>query len=522
MTNTVRTSLIFLAASSCLSLGCSSQAPSPASDTGGQGLSGNASGGSKPTGGSAATSSGGASSGGVTASGGFATGGNPASTGGTAASTGGAFTGGAFTGGGPTSTGGTTDSTGGTSAATGGTPVASGGTSAATGGTSAASGGTSAATGGTTTSTGGTATGGTSAATGGVPGATCGSTPLYTFDADLQGFAVGTLNPTTLAAPTLSWDSAVGNPTAGSLSLSATFTGTTQGVPVGKALSTPLDLTSRLLKVSVRVDTDPAASSSNPAGIQLFVKSGPQYIYANNGWTNLAAGGWIELVFDPTSPGYTGTADGSTFNPADIRELGVEMDTGGSGTFGAGAIHIDNFVLTTGKSPNVMPWTFDCGADGFTVAYSSATTLAPQLTWNGSIGNPSPGSLELVAAFSGTSQTVELARSLVTALDLTGATLTAKVKLESGLSTDTTNLGSTKLYVKTGSQYIYASGAPVNLTPGADWVNLSFPTATPTYTATVDGGAYDPAQVKELGVEINTGSAGTYTTATLHIDSIAK
>jgi hypothetical protein len=396
--------------------------------------------------------------------------------------------------------------------AIGGSQSAGGSAAATSGG---ASGGNPASTGGSTTSTGG-------AATGGVPGATCGSTPLYTFDTGQEGFAVGVLNPTTLAAPTLSWDSAVGNPTPGSLSLSATFTGASQGVAVNKALSTPLDLTGQLLNVSVRVDTDPAASSSNPAGVQLFVKSGPQYIYANNGWTNLAAGGWMNLVFDPSAPGYTGTADGSTFDPADIRELGIEMDTGGSGTFGAGAIHIDNFVLTSGKSPSVMPWTFDCGADGFTVAYSSATTLAPQLTWNGSIGNPGPGSLELVAAFSGTSQTLEVGRSLATALDLSGATLTAKVKLESGLSSDTTNLGSAKLYVKTGTQYIYACGASVNLTPGADWVSLSFPTGTPSYTATVDGGAYDPTQVKELGVEINTGSAGTYTTATLHIDSIAR
>jgi hypothetical protein len=128
----------------------------------------------------------------------------------------------------------------------------------------------------------------------------------------------------------------------------------------------------------------------------------------------------------------------------------------------------------------------------------------------------------LTAAFSGPSQEIGLARILAGhALDLKGKTLTAKIRLASGLSTDTANLGTAKIYVATGDQYVCGIGVPTSLTPGGDWVTLSLSGDSPNYTCSSTSGSYDASQVNELGIIIDTGTVGSYTAGTLYVDSIA-
>jgi hypothetical protein len=377
-----------------------------------------------------------------------------------------------------------------------------------------------------------TGAGGTSAADGssGAPG--CGASEIiYGFDSDDQGFAALYVAPSSLAR-SMDWDGSAGDPAPGSLSLSADFDGVDQSVMVGKTFSTSLDLTGKVLAAKVRLDQDPATgpgaltatggTPDAPAGVRLYVKTGAEYHYASGAWVNLILGDWIPLELDPRNPDYVDKGDPTIVDAADIRELGVALSTAGAGTFAAAAWHVDSFAAQTGTSRRAPPWNFDCGTDGYGVTYVSSASLAPSVTWDGIAGSPDPGSLVVAAAFSSAGQEMGLARVIGgTGIDLSGKTLTARIRLDTGLSTDAANLASARLYVVTSSQWLCGIGQAVKLSPGGDWVTLTLPVDSPNYTCTSSTGAYDATQVMELGVDINTGARGTYTAGTLHVDSIS-
>jgi hypothetical protein len=57
----------------------------------------------------------------------------------------------------------------------------------------------------------------------------------------------------------------------------------------------------------------------------------------------------------------------------------------------------------------------------------------------------------------------------------------------------------------------------VSLDPTAGWVQLSIDVNNPGQLPV----GYDPCDVREIDVSIQTGGTGTYTTAVMHIDTIA-
>jgi len=475
------------------------------------------------------------------------TGGN--GTGGTTTGTGGTHTGGT-TGTGGTHTGGTTG-TGGTagSSATGGTAgsSATGGTagSSATGGTAGSS-----ATGGTA---GSSATGGAGGvrATGGVGGATAnggaggasntdGGTQQYaafsyTFDKDTQGFGFNKFVPTdgstNLAIgdagtpPSLSWDSAVGDPNPGSLELQATFSGYRQFVQAAVTVTPTADATGRTAQAWVMLDKQDGGSAL-PVGAQLEFNSGASYNgFAGTAYTSLTPGTWTKLTLPMTAS--------SSFDPTQIIQISVQFTTesqpDGGAAFGTpvhATFHVDTITDGSGLPPAPpLNLTFNSSLQGFSLAASGFKFpdggTGPALTFDSTTGNPA-GSAKLVIPFNAYNQQLDTQINLSPTVDLTGKTIHAMVMLDSG----TWPSGYVQLHAS-GPDYSHFAGATgagaINAaTLGtAKWVDLTMDLSTVTVTG------FDVTKILQVGIQFGTGAGpdgGVFPTTgeplTFHIDSI--
>jgi hypothetical protein len=113
------------------------------------------------------------------------------------------------------------------------------------------------------------------------------------------------------------------------------------------------------------------------------------------------------------------------------------------------------------------------------------------------------------------------------AIDLTGKTVTAKIRLDSGLSCGGFS-GGAKLYVKwvSGTNWYYADSGWVNLTVSTTtFQTLTFNGSGANPTGYVDpAGTYDPTAIREVGVNVSTTGDTTAvcsnSAAVFHIDSV--
>jgi hypothetical protein len=227
------------------------------------------------------------------------------------------------------------DGTGGNSGGTGGGTGGKGG-SGGTGGKNAggtggkASAGGSAGTGG---SAGNDGSGGAGTSGSGGRGGSAGSgnmgnvplayVPVWTFDDDVQGFAVGysdpeTLGPTSMASHT----DAEGAPDDGSIEITIPFDGPGQTLELGVTPPAPLNLEGRRLAARVKLDSGFFGATDDPGGVVLYAKSGNDLTYADGGWTELVPSEWIIVELDLADPAYDDGID-----PADVGELGVAFST---------------------------------------------------------------------------------------------------------------------------------------------------------------------------------------------------
>jgi len=201
-----------------------------------------------------------------------------------------------------------------------------------------------ASSGGNTSSGGKTSTGGkTSGESGGSTGGSAGSPAVgsgWRFPSSVESWAPSYGEPGSLmSASDLSWDSATGNPENGSLELSIPFNGTDQKLDVSIGVA-GFNMTGKTLTAKVKLDSGLSSSPDNPGGAKLYVKTGPQFVYADSGWTNLD-GNWASLSLNVSSPaGYVA----GTHTPSDVREIGVEIATGSQGSYSSAVVHIDTVV----------------------------------------------------------------------------------------------------------------------------------------------------------------------------------
>ena len=128
----------------------------------------------------------------------------------------------------------------------------------------------------------------------------------------------------------------------------------------------------------------------------------------------------------------------------------------------------------------------------------------PMLSFDSGMGSPSPGCVKIVAPYFGASQFVQLeAMSFGTSntRNWTGGKLHVRIQVTQGMFT-----GGAQMYVKTGSAYVFG-GTYINFPAGTGWKELTMDLTDPMTRGT--SGTYDPAEVITLGVQLNTGMAGT-------------
>jgi hypothetical protein len=115
----------------------------------------------------------------------------------------------------------------------------------------------------------------------------------------------------------LLFDGSVGCPDPGALRASVTFTASDQQAQVAIGALPDLDLRGTILSARVEV------ISGSPGGTRMFIKSGPNDIYADaDPVYPHVGGGWTRLVMNPDAPVYMGPG----FSAMGVRELGVMVD----------------------------------------------------------------------------------------------------------------------------------------------------------------------------------------------------
>jgi hypothetical protein len=163
---------------------------------------------------------------------------------------------------------------------------------------------------------------------------------------------------------------------------------------------------------------------------------------------------------------------------------------------------VERFVLDTATVTN----TADSGTPFTSLADpSSGTNPPPTLSHDAADGNPSPGSLEIFAPFSGANQFLLAYRfdGCGTIHDWTGKTLHARIKIASGDYT-----GDALVYVATSTtcttfDFGYATYAPLAHT--SCWQELSLDLANPY----IRSAGYDPASVVTVGINFTTYAPAT-------------
>ncbi len=162
--------------------------------------------------------------------------------------------------------------------------------------------------------------------------------------------------------------------------------------------------------------------------------------------------------------------------------------------------------------------TFDKNSSGFVLnAYADMNQVdlndpakiaslmeMPTISWDGTDGSPSAGSLQIVAPYSGASQYVDLRSPDFPKTGLqnwSGGTLHVRIKVISG-----TFGGGVQMYVDTGTTYSFG-GTYTNWGKGSDWQEFTLNINSPMSFG--DQTTYDPKQVITYGMQLNTGSAGT-------------
>ena len=133
-------------------------------------------------------------------------------------------------------------------------------------------------------------------------------------------------------------------------------------------------------------------------------------------------------------------------------------------------------------------------------------------------GSPTPGSAKLEVPFAGPGEQLLFGQNYPTPLNLSGSMITAQISAESGIIGDpVTSVVQAFVVIKSTSAYTYATGPAVNLEPGAGWMTLSVNADAPPSLPQ----GHNPCDVREIDIEVRTGTAGTYRPGVLRIDTIA-
>jgi hypothetical protein len=196
--------------------------------------------------------------------------------------------------------------------------------------------------------------------------------------------------------------------------------------------------------------------------------------------------------------------------------------TGGSGP-GAGGTS-GNVMGPIVGSPLAL---FDSGLDSFMFGTydeppnlnGASSTMKGNLSFDSTMGNPNPGSIKVMAPYSGPNQYVDIQKSFGTGnpQDWAGKTLHVRIR-----ATEGTFKGGAQVYAITTGSFVFG-GRHTNFTQNSSWQEFTVDVSNPANGAGASpGSGYDPTKVVVFGVQLNTGSAGAGSTpVTFAIDSFS-
>jgi hypothetical protein len=241
----------------------------------------------------------------------------------------------------------------------------------------------------------------------------------------------------------------------------------------------------------------------------------------------------------------TGMADGDDGD--DTSSASSSTGTGGttSGSATSSGATGGGTTGSTGGGPAdeaTMRWDFSDGAQGWAFNFADMaasedlganTTVVHDTDDDADPNSSSPGSLLVTIPFTEVDERVGIAINVGLAIDemgepidLTDKTLHASVKLVEGFGTNVEVPGGAKLYVKAGPDYALANHGWTNMETVGRWVSVTLDVSNPAgHVDPVDENKddpYDPADVREIGVEFAASDVdtGTWTTAVLRIDDV--
>jgi hypothetical protein len=174
-------------------------------------------------------------------------------------------------------------------------------------------------------------------------------------------------------------------------------------------------------------------------------------------------------------------------------------------------VGVDGFVFNTGYGysgtgeTNLAPLPVVAGdaSSGAGGADGGTTFARPTITWDGTVGDPAPGSLKITATFTACNQFVEPAIVLSPTADLTGKKVSARLQVTSGMFS-----GGAQLYLQTDANYGGYAKAAFTIPP------TGFATAIIDLATAISDTSVplSPGQVIHVGVKIFSGYAPTCTT----------
>jgi hypothetical protein len=214
--------------------------------------------------------------------------------------------------------------------------------------------------------------------------------------------------------------------------------------------------------------------------------------------------GWEEI--DALAPGEGGsgydagagsldagsTPDVTTDDQASAEAGSSDGDLGETGSPAGDGDMTSSLPCSTGAP--LREWTFDTDSEGWVFLMNPG--VSGGVSWTGAAGDPSPGTLDVdvtsVPPDAGTANGGWVEFQATPLGNLSGRVLSAWVWLEAG---PTPNL---KIFVQTGSQFVWADNGTVHLQPHV-WTCVSLAVSSPAYT---NGPDYDPQNVVRLGFEM--------------------
>jgi hypothetical protein len=206
-------------------------------------------------------------------------------------------------------------------------------------------------------------------------------------------------------------------------------------------------------------------------------------------WVNLDA--IAPLGPDDVGPRDVGTTGFGSTDGAPTEDGEIEAADAADGAADATS---EASTPCTPNTPAVEQWTFDTGIEGWILLTDPG--VAATLAWTASTGYPTAGAAQIDVSPTPTTDAAALSGAWLVleetpSANLAGRILSAWVWLDSGPSPHL------KVFVQTGTEYSWADGGTVFLTPHT-WTCVSLDVSMPAYNQA----DYDPTQVIRLGFEL--------------------